>query len=269
MYTSSDIKTLFGRFGGDATGYREIRMENEAQEARDRWPLLGMIDLRRDGASAAERSRSQPAVGAAGTGGLPASVGVAAKGPAPSGGAAPPPEHSQAALRRTAPLFARSPRRDVAQTSGKPTPTAPGSGQFRFSPPPGAQASPEVATPPVSNEPVAVPQAAPRTFGAAAFAAKVPPAVAVPAPSPASVAPPAIARGGAPLRKLFGAASASATQQGQPGQQGTASELPASVEGHLDQLFDRLRVGSNPEPVQGRDGSPKAAPWISRGVNGP
>jgi len=43
MSTSSDIKVLFDSFQGDVTGYREVCMENEAHEARDRWPLFGLI----------------------------------------------------------------------------------------------------------------------------------------------------------------------------------------------------------------------------------
>ncbi|WP_369067583.1 cellulose biosynthesis protein BcsP, partial [Burkholderia gladioli] len=43
MNTSRDVKALFDRFGGDASSYQEIRMENEALDARRRWPLLGMI----------------------------------------------------------------------------------------------------------------------------------------------------------------------------------------------------------------------------------
>jgi resuscitation-promoting factor RpfA len=263
MHTSSDIETLFGRFGGDATSYREIRMENEAQEARDRWPLLGMIDPRKVDVSAAGKSQSQTAAGPAG-------------GPGPAGVAAqekePPPERSQAALRRSAPLFARSPRRDMTQVFGKPAHTAPGSSEFRFSPPPGTQASADeaappapdeaVPVPPAANEAVAAPRVAPRNFGVPPLAPKVPLAAQAPAASPA------VTSGGAPLRKLFGAASASAMPQGQA----ESSARPAAPEEHLDRLFSRLREGGNPEPLQGGGTAPKTAParpWLSKGVNGP
>jgi resuscitation-promoting factor RpfA len=242
MHTSSDIETLFGRFGGDAAGYREIRMENEAQEARDRWPLLGMIDPRKVDVSATGKPHGQAATGAAGT---PGSAGEAAPGTEP------PPARSQAALRRSAPLFARSPRRDVAQMIDKPAHTTPGSGEFRFSPPPGQQAAPQEAAPSLpeeavpapsaANEAVAAPRVAPRNFGVPPAATNVAPAVAAPAASPA------FAPGGAPLRKLFGAGAASASQQGQ-GQAGAPS---AAVEDHLDRLFDRLREGGSAQPVRG------------------
>ncbi|RQG99494.1 cellulose biosynthesis protein BcsP [Paraburkholderia dinghuensis] len=256
MYTSSDIKTLYGRFAGDATGYREIRMENEAQEARDRWPLLGMIDPRKVDLSATEKARSLPAAGTADAGRLPGSVG-AAPGSMPAGGSSSPPARSQAALRRSAPLFARSLRRDLTRDIEKPTYTAPESSAFRFSPPPGAKASPEevVAATQVTNEAVAVP----RILGVpptAANTANLPPAVAAPAASADLATRPAVAPGGAPLRKLFGAVSAPTVQQ----EQRAASTTPASVEPHLDRLFDRLREGGNATPVQGGSADPKTAP---------
>jgi resuscitation-promoting factor RpfA len=257
MHTSSDIETLFGRFGGDATSYREIRMENEAQEARDRWPLLGMIDPRKVDVSATGKSHGQTATGVAGTPGSAGEVTPVTE---------PPPERSQAALRRSAPLFARSPRRDMAQTIDKPAHTAPGSGEFRFSPPPGTQATPEEAAPPLpeqvvpappaANEAVAAPRVAPRNFGAPPLATNVPPAVAAPAASPA------FAPGGAPLRKLFGTAAASAAQQ----EQGQAGAPPAAEEDHLDRLFDRLREGGNPQPVQGGGAASQTARRLVPGV---
>ena len=208
-------------------------MENEAQEARDRWPLLGMIDPRKVDVSETGKPHGQTATAAEA---MPGSAGNA------TSGTEPPPERSQAALRRSAPLFARSPRRDVAPTIDKPGHAAPGSGEFRFSPSPGTQAAPEKAAPPVpeapvpvppaANEAVAAPRVAPRNFG-------VPPAAVAPAASPA------FAPGAAPLRKLFGATAASAAPQGQAG------APPAAMEEHLDRLFDRLREGGNPQPVQG------------------
>ncbi|RQS69219.1 hypothetical protein DID96_17770 [Burkholderia sp. Bp8963] len=44
MSTSRDIESLFRRFGGDAEHYQEIRAEAEAERARARWPLLGLVD---------------------------------------------------------------------------------------------------------------------------------------------------------------------------------------------------------------------------------
>jgi len=44
MTTSRDIESLFQCFGGDAGQYQEVRAEVEADEARSRWPLLGVLD---------------------------------------------------------------------------------------------------------------------------------------------------------------------------------------------------------------------------------
>ncbi len=241
-------------------------MESEAQEARDRWPLLGMIDPRRVDVSATKKSRSQPAAGTADAGGLPGSAGVVAPGSMPAGGSASPPARSQAALRRSAPLFARSLRRDLASDIEKPAYTAPESSAFRFSPPPGAKASPVAATQ-LTDEAIAVPRS-PGVPPTAANTANAPPAVSVPAASPALATRPAVVPGGAPLRKLFGTASAPAVQQ----ERRATSTPPASVEPHLDRLFDRLREGGNAKPVQGGAPDPTtapASPWLSKGVSGP
>ncbi|MBU9296684.1 hypothetical protein KTD30_05865 [Burkholderia multivorans] len=45
MPTPSDIESLFKRFGGDAERYHEIRAEADAEQARTRWPLLGLVEL--------------------------------------------------------------------------------------------------------------------------------------------------------------------------------------------------------------------------------
>src|SRR5215831_12406895 len=96
MSTSRDVKALFDRFGGDASSYREIRMENEARDARGRWPLLGMIDPREVDLSAAE---AKP--------GAPQAPELRVKVPRAQR------DDTQATLRQSAPLFTRSPRRDV------------------------------------------------------------------------------------------------------------------------------------------------------------
>lgn len=98
MSTSSDIKSLFDRFDGDATTYREIGVENDARDARERWPLLGLIDPRRfeagTGGSLSNDAQARPH----------ASATQPAAGTAQS-------SQTQAELRRTAPLFVNSPRR--------------------------------------------------------------------------------------------------------------------------------------------------------------
>jgi hypothetical protein len=45
MNPSRDIEKLFDQFGGDAGNYQEIGRENEASQARTRWPLLATLDL--------------------------------------------------------------------------------------------------------------------------------------------------------------------------------------------------------------------------------
>ncbi|WP_321865566.1 cellulose biosynthesis protein BcsP [Paraburkholderia tropica] len=119
MSTSRDVKALFDRFGGDASSYREIRMENEARDARGRWPLLGMIDPREVDLSAAE---AKP--------GAPQAPELRVKLPRAQR------DDTQATLRQSAPLFTRSPRRDVPPVIRKEKPAAPTSSAFRFSPTP-------------------------------------------------------------------------------------------------------------------------------------
>ncbi|NIF93493.1 cellulose biosynthesis protein BcsP, partial [Burkholderia sp. Cy-637] len=101
MNTSRDVKALFDRFGGDASSYQEIRMENEALDARRRWPLLGMIDPRQAELAAASAQPGQP------------DEARAAASPAEAGsrGKAATQNRTHAVLRSTAPLFTRSPRR--------------------------------------------------------------------------------------------------------------------------------------------------------------
>lgn len=119
MSTSRDVKALFDRFGGDASSYREIRMENEARDARGRWPLLGMIDPREVDLAAAE---AKP--------GAPQAPELRVKLPRAQR------DDTQATLRQSAPLFTRSPRRDVPPVIRKEKPAAPTSSAFRFSPTP-------------------------------------------------------------------------------------------------------------------------------------
>jgi resuscitation-promoting factor RpfA len=128
MSTSRDVKALFDRFGGDASSYREIRMENEARDARGRWPLLGMIDPREVDLSAAE---AKP--------GAPQAPELRVKVPRAQR------DDTQATLRQSAPLFTRSPRRDVPPVIRKEKPAAPTSSAFRFSPTPSARGAQDEA----------------------------------------------------------------------------------------------------------------------------
>jgi hypothetical protein len=45
MSASEDIRNLFGKFEGQAQHYQEVSRENQAGEARTRWPLLSSIAL--------------------------------------------------------------------------------------------------------------------------------------------------------------------------------------------------------------------------------
>jgi hypothetical protein len=43
MNHPNDIGNLYRRFGGDPAGYQEITREDEAQQARQRWPILQVL----------------------------------------------------------------------------------------------------------------------------------------------------------------------------------------------------------------------------------
>lgn len=212
MSTSHDVKALFDRFGGDPTSYREIRMENEAHEARGRWPLLGMIDPRKVELSAA---------------GAPGEVSSLATR-----------DHSQAALRRSAPLFTRSPRSDVPPIVRKEKPVAPGSGAFRFSPEPLDSAAATALQP---DQPAAAPgRQVPIGF---ATPASGEPLMVAAAPYPSSNATTAFSPFGAaaPLKKLF---------RGMPVVAPSGAQAPATASHErLDHLFDRLRGGTVRTPT--------------------
>lgn len=178
MNTSRDVKALFDRFGGDASSYQEIRMENEALDARRRWPLLGMIDPRQAELAAASAQPGQP--------GQPDEARAAASpAEAATRGKAATQNRTHAVLRSTAPLFTRSPRRDVPPAiAPEPAPAAPEGSTYRFTPAPGAAA---MAAEPAELAAPAVALAA-ATAGAAA-AEPASPAATLLAPLQASLAP--------------------------------------------------------------------------------
>ncbi|WP_244121035.1 cellulose biosynthesis protein BcsP [Burkholderia gladioli] len=174
MNTSRDVKALFDRFGGDASSYQEIRMENEALDARRRWPLLGMIDPRQAELAAAS---GQPDEARA----------VASPAEAGARGKAATQNRTHAVLRSTAPLFTRSPRRDVPPViAPAPAPAAPEGSTYRFTPAPDAAA---MAAEPAELAAPAVALAA-ATAGADTTAAEpASPAATLLAPLQASLAP--------------------------------------------------------------------------------
>jgi resuscitation-promoting factor RpfA len=277
MSPSRDIKSLFDRFGGDPDSYREIRMESEAHEARGRWPLLGMIDPRKVELSAAETARGEALTEPAAEHATPEIYEGVRSSPAMAGagGGTAARDRSQAVLRRSAPLFTRSPRRDIPPVIEKAVPQAPESGAFRFSPQPAAADVADEAAQPVPADAAAgmprhEPRIAPRSTSLA------PPAVnATPEPvaTARGVAPAARSESvsmplpSSPLKKLFGAALPMA-QDPAPAQEADAGD-------RLDRLFDRLRGGgaqAASAPESG--GEPKASatprhPGFPKGVSRP
>ncbi|WP_156954395.1 cellulose biosynthesis protein BcsP [Paraburkholderia acidipaludis] len=249
MSPSRDIKALFDRFGGDPDSYREIRMESEAHEARGRWPLLGMIDPRKVELSAADTARGVALAGPEAEQAAPRLYEGVQNSPAPvaadtTGSGPIACDRSQAALRRSAPLFTRSPRRDIPPVIEKPAPRAPESGAFRFSPQPAAleladeaaQADPAGAA---TGLPSPASRIAPRRAPPAPPAMNASPEPGVEAQPLASAAP----SSSSPLKKLFGTAAPTAP--------GTASAQDVDAGGRLDRLFDRLRGGSGVGGAQG------------------
>ncbi len=245
MSSSSDIEKLFDHFGGDANAYQEIGRENEAHTARTRWPLLVTLDLRQP---------SIPAIGPHGQ--QPATAHAAEHEPAAASSTA---ERDEAApkdvasvLRAKAPLFTRSPRRDIPPVVvPAPPPVVPrGAGRFGA-----AETAGKVAT----TSAAGLEKAVPPVVGAAAVAAvpPVPPDVAPihkPMFAPAAVPAPA-PQSGSILGKLF-------NRQPEPTQpRASASGAAAAERVALQSLFDRLR--GTPRGAAGQ-----AAPnsWL---VNGP
>ncbi|MGN4032224.1 cellulose biosynthesis protein BcsP [Burkholderia gladioli] len=171
MNTSRDVKALFDRFGGDASSYQEIRMENEALDARRRWPLLGMIDPRQAELAAASGQPDEARAAAS-----PAEAGARGKAATQN--------RTHAVLRSTAPLFTRSPRRDVPPAiAPQPAPAAPEGSTYRFTPAPDAAA---MAAEPAE---LAAPAVALAAATADADTAAAEPAATLLAPLQASLAP--------------------------------------------------------------------------------
>lgn len=120
MSSSSDIEKLFDHFGGDANAYQEIGRENEARSARTRWPLLVTLDL------------TQPAIPAIGQPREPKPQAPVSATPLAVDRQDTTPKDVAAVTRAKAPLFARSPRRDIPPVAvAAPQPAAP-SGASRF-----------------------------------------------------------------------------------------------------------------------------------------
>ncbi|MBW9102545.1 cellulose biosynthesis protein BcsP [Paraburkholderia phenoliruptrix] len=106
MSSSSDIEKLFDHFGGDANAYQEIGRENEAHTARTRWPLLVTLDLRQPPIPAIGQHAQTSAKPEAADDEPAAAAPAAARQDAA-------PKDAVSVMRAKAPLFTRSPRRDI------------------------------------------------------------------------------------------------------------------------------------------------------------
>jgi hypothetical protein len=197
MSPSSDIETLFGHFGGNASGYQEIGRENEASTARTRWPLLVTLDLKQTPIPAIAQQRERaaflqaPATDAAG-----AAHGEHGAATEPAAGAAEADATSTTALRSKAPLFTRPHRRNVPPVASVVKTDSPrGGDRFGAVPevsgtaavaPEGQSAAAQVAAVPVAAPavPPMVPPVIPPVVPGVVMQSRVPP-VAPPAAQPA------------------------------------------------------------------------------------
>ncbi|MFM0395530.1 cellulose biosynthesis protein BcsP [Paraburkholderia phytofirmans] len=193
MSSSSDIEKLFDHFGGDANAYQEIGRENEARSARTRWPLLVTLDL------------TQPTIPAIGQHREPKPQSQAVEAPVAVDRQDTTPKDAASVTRAKAPLFTRSPRRDIppvavaapvnvpkgasrfgeleSKNDAAP-PAAVGAVRVEAVAPAAAQAAPTAAPAPVQSAPAAI------QFASAAIPAQTAPLAPVPhAAQPASVQP--------------------------------------------------------------------------------
>jgi hypothetical protein len=246
MNPSRDIEKLFDQFGGNAAEYQEIGRENEARNARTRWPLLATLDLsqpaipniapRRDALLPQTRDRS----------GSAASTAANPLAQAPS---------ATPINRGKPPLFARAHRRKIPPVANVTLPPVT-LGAARFSAlvesvETVSEAAVPVVTPaPVVAEPVAaLAQAfgaarppAPTSFRSAPLANKpsLPRLDNVAAPQPQ-----------APSASILGQMfKAPATPSAQP----SADVNPAS----LQSMFDRLRA-----PAERVDTTKSTGSWLA------
>jgi len=254
MSSSSDIEKLFDHFGGDANAYQEIGRENEAHTARTRWPLLVTLDLRQPpipaiGPHAQTSAKPEPADDE------PAAAAPAAARQDAA------PKDAVSVMRAKAPLFTRSPRRDIPPVvAAVAAPAGPrGAARFgavdtsgttaRVSPSGSVDAVPPVAAdlPPVS------------AFTSSSASAPAPAPAATPKfePAPAAThtsAPPSTSI----LGKLFSRQDDSAP---------TRAAAPAAQPVALQSLFDRLR--GTPHGTAASARAPEAAAPNSWLLNGP
>ncbi len=232
MSSSSDIEKLFDHFGGDARAYQEIGRENEARSARMRWPLLETLDL------------TQPAIPAIGQRRELEAQPPASEAQPGDGAQDKTPKDAASVTRAKAPLFTRSPRRDIPPVVVAAAAATP-SGGSRF----GVLATGGEAGAPATP---AIPPTVPvwtQTPALARAYSSAPAAPAAPA-QPASI-----------LGKLF-----APPPQPAPPQAAAASGESAP----LQSVFDRLRGNSAPtSTATAPAGAPRAAAPNAWLVNGP
>jgi hypothetical protein len=214
MNTSRDIEKLFDHFGGNAGDYQEIGRENEAKNARTRWPLLATLDF------------AQPAIPEI----APRREAQSIARPAPDQQPAPT-LASEPALtpinRGKPPLFARAHRRSIPPVNANPSVDAHRATRFSRL----AESAPDTdvqPVPPVSESRSAPTSAATiaRANGNAPSQADAQPALRTQREEPA----PSI------LGKLFDKPKAASA---------------SNPSNSLDSLFDRLRAAGEPARTWG------------------
>jgi hypothetical protein len=246
MNPSRDIQKLFDHFGGDAGDYQEIGRENEARNARTRWPLLATLDLSQPPIPGIAQKRDVLAPQTRSVTGGNANARTEAMTSA--GGTIPTP-----ITRGKPPLFARAHRKTIPPVSNVTLPAAT-LGGMRFSAL--AEAKPiSTDTPELS---LAVPESSALTslsgssqsMQAALALRRSPPAATPSLPRVAeATATPSPASASSILGRMFEARSTARQPE------------PAAASGSLQSMFQRLRA---PDASPASDPEIPATPsWLS------
>jgi hypothetical protein len=260
MNPSRDIEKLFDQFGGNSADYQEIGRENEARNARTRWPLLATLDLSQP---------SIPNIAPRRDSLLPQTRDRSGSGMSSAASQLTQPQSATPINRGKPPLFARAHRRTIPPVANVTLPTAT-LGAARFSAlVESVETVSEAAVPaaaPVAAQPTAT---LAQAFGAArtpaAGATVAPSAPASPLPSfrsaplsnkpslprlDSTAAPQAKAPSAPPTPSILGQMfKAPAAPLSQP----VAHANPAS----LQSMFDRLRA-----PAERVDAAKNTGSWI-------
>ncbi|WP_144637139.1 cellulose biosynthesis protein BcsP [Bordetella genomosp. 13] len=239
MSDSTDISSLYQRFGGDAEQYLEVGQANQAQASRERWPLLSAIrpELAMLPPSVGERADSPNA----GSPWPPSSpVVVPAAMPIPL-----------AAAVRIEPWLAPSVKAEAELAAGQMPVAAAPVDAAPVSLAPSAPQPPEVTAAPAYPEPVQAP-AALQVFAPAPVAVPAPVAPQMAEPAPATA--PFVAAQGSPVQAapmvavpVPAVAAVPAPAPQHPAAQVPVSQPavePAPARGSLKNVFARLASGS-------------------------